>query len=269
MSYIDLLQNQLIAASERLGRSPLPRPSRRIISGRGRLHATIAVLLITSVSAAIADATGVLGPDLDFSAPSPLGKATVIPNQLSSSFEALRRSPKPGDVLPAGVSVDAVAGGLNVHYGINLALSRLAGSVDGTSIWIVPGSTGACIYTSDEGSVCARDDVVTTVGLVGVSGSSSRAGASPTFIGVVPDGAYVTALARDGSQVAVSRSGAAYEVSGVPQLASVTVHETDGQNFTLPVPGARSGMASPAPGAQATTPSTRPTGTTGLSDPGP
>jgi len=33
------------------------------------------------------------------------------------------------------------------HWGVNPDLSRFIGTVDGTWIWLVPGSVGSCIYS--------------------------------------------------------------------------------------------------------------------------
>jgi hypothetical protein len=60
-----------------------------------------------------------------------------------------------------------VGGGVRAHYGINIDLSRYAGTVDGVAIWIVAGSAGACTWTVHDGGVCAPTSLVTTQGLFG------------------------------------------------------------------------------------------------------
>jgi hypothetical protein len=194
---------------------------------------------VAAASGAIADASGLLGPP-DLSAPSPLGTPSSIPSDLAASFGILLRTPEPSDTLPAGTSLTAVAGGLGTPCGINVDLSRFVGSVDRTSISLVVGGTGACIYTSTQGGSCAPTALATTQGLVATL--VPLAGGAATFIGVVPDGASVTAMNTDGSSGPVARSGGAYSVSGDGNLRSVTIRDANGQTFTLPAPG-------PAPAA--------------------
>ncbi|MGA2470990.1 MAG: hypothetical protein ABSG64_09905 [Solirubrobacteraceae bacterium] len=188
----------------------------------------IALIAATITSVAAADASGVLGPDWNLSTPSPLGTAQSVPSVLSSAFAVMRRAPQPGDALPSGAGANAVAGGVAAHYGINTSLSRFVGTIDGTSFWLVAGSTGACLYTSNQGSICARDDPVVTSGFVG---------AGATFVGALPDGASITAANSDGSAAQVLRSGAAFEVPIDARLQSVTIHEANGNEETLPSPG--------------------------------
>ena len=248
MRYLNQLEAQLVAASRELSGAPPASagPVRARLRAMTRRHryasAVLALATALAASGAIADAAGLLGPP-DLSAPSPLGVASSIPSGLASSFAILRRDPQPADALPLGTTLMAVAGGVGSHYGINITLSRFVGTVDATSMWLVTGSTGSCMYTAHDGGVCAANDLVSSQGLVGAQ--VPVAGGADTFIGVVPDGASVTATNTDGTPGPVSRSGAAYSVSGDADLRSVTIHEADGQVVTLPAPGP---VSAPSPG---------------------
>jgi hypothetical protein len=249
MRYLDVLQAQLVTASRELSDAP----GGSIRHRRTRLRAVVrrhtyistglALVTVAAASGAIADASGLLGPP-DLSAPSPLGTPSSIPSDLAASFSILRRAADPADTLPAGTSVTAVAGGVSTHYGINVGLSRFVGTLDGTSIWLVVGSTGACMYTATQGGSCGPTALVTTQGLV--LALVPVGGGAATFIGVLPDGASVTATNTDGSNGPVARSGSAYSVSGDTNLRSVTIRDANGQTFTLPAPGL-SAATSPAP----------------------
>jgi hypothetical protein len=231
--FVDLLEGQLADALHQpaehqvVGRIRVRQRLRALAFGRARGKTLIALVTVTVASGALADASGVFGPDRNLSTPSPLGTARSIPPALASSFAVMRRAPQPGDALPAGTALGAVAGGLGPHYGINPSLSRFVGTINGTSFWLVAGSTGACLYTSNLGSICARDDYATTVGLDGNVGRD---------LGILPDGASITATKPDGSTAPIARSGAAYEVLGNANLATATIHENDGNELTLPGP---------------------------------
>jgi hypothetical protein len=111
------------------------------------------------------------------------------------------------------------------------------GTVDGTRIWLVPGSIGSCIYgPGGGGGACGPNGPIAEQGilvaLVPVDGGA------PSIIGVVPDGATVTATNTDGSTAPVSRSGNAYSISGDPKLRSFTIHEASGKTLTQSAPGA-------------------------------
>jgi len=248
MRYLKLLESQLVAASRELSGAPAgsarssPRRLRALVRRHTYVSAALALVTVAAASGAIADASGLLGPP-DLSAPSPLGTPSSIPNDLASSFAILRRAREPADALPAGTTLTAVSGGVGAHYGINVGLSRFVGAIAGTSVWLVPGSTGACMYTTSDGGSCAPTDLVTTQGLV--VAMVPVAGGAVAFLGVVPDGASVTATNTDGTKGPVVRSGAAYGVSGDTNLRSATIHDADGQSFTLPAPGPAS-AGSPA-----------------------
>jgi len=109
------------------------------------------------------------------------------------------------------------------------------GAIDGTPIWLVPGSIGSCIYgPGGGGSACGPNGPIVEQGillaLVPVNGSA------PSIIGVLPDGASVTARNTNGSPALVSRSGNAYAISGDPNLRSFTVHDASGKTFTTSAP---------------------------------
>jgi len=231
--FMDLLEAQLADAIRQPGeehvvdRVTVRQRMRARVLGRGRGKALIGLVAVVVASGAFADASGVFSPDRNLGTPSPLGTAKEVPPALVSAFAVMRRPPEPGDSLPAGTPLDAVGGGLSAHYGINPALSRFVGTIDGTSFWLIAGSTGACLYTSNLGSICSRDDRVTTLGLVANVGR---------YFGILPDAASITATNPDGSSAPIARSGAAYEVLGNANLATVTIHEGDGNELTLPSP---------------------------------
>lgn len=168
--------------------------------------------------------------------PSPEGTATSIPGSLASSFAILRapRQPIVDSLPPDGVVAITTPGGIGGHYGANPVLSRYAGSIDGTSFWLVPGDLGSCVYTSNAGTICTSNARMSSQGTQGLI--VPDAGGADTFLGVVSDNAGVIATNNDGSQASVSRSGDAYIVSGDPNLHSVTVREANGQDQTSAVP---------------------------------
>jgi hypothetical protein len=259
MRYLNLLEAQLVAASRELSGAPAGSTAR----ARTRLRASVrrhscisavlALVTVAAASGAIADASGLLGgPDL--TAPSPLGTASSVPSGLAASFAILRRPRDPAvDAVPAAGTAGAISvvGGIGQHYGVNLDLSRFVGAVDGSSVWLIPGSTGSCIYISgDGGGVCGPNDLVSMQGLV--QHLVPVAGGATTFIGALPDGASVTATNTTDTQAPVSVSGAAFNVSGDTGLRSVTIHEAHGQTLTLDGP---SSAPSPTPPVGAATPS--------------
>ncbi len=228
-----------IAAESRVGprtaiatRSPVGEWWPAFARRHRRLTAGALLAAVLAASAGIALAAGVLGPDL--TSPAPGGPASSAPSSLTSSFAVLRRLGRTLDVLPpAGVAAMTTAP--SRHWGVNSNLSRFIGTVDGTRIWLVPGSVGSCIYGPGGGSVCGPNGLIAERGadgaLVPVNGSA------PSIIGVVPDGAFVTATNADGSPAPVSRSGNAYAISGDPNLRSFTIRDASGKTFTTPAPG--------------------------------
>ncbi len=212
-----------------------------------RLTAAVVLVVVLAASAGIALAAGVLGPDL--TSPAPGGSASSPPSSLTTSFAVLRRPRQAVDYLP-DPGTAAMSTAPTRHWGVNPALSRFMGAVDGTRIWLVPGSIGSCIYgPGGGGSACGPNGPIAEKGLmlalVPVNGSA------PSIFGVVPDDAIVTATNTDGSPAPVSRSGNAYSVSGDPNLRSFTIQDASGKTFTTSAPGRFPGNLRPPlrPGA--------------------
>lgn len=238
MRYLNRLEAQLVAASRELSDAPARAPRRRragvITLIRHHTYLSTALAIATlAATGAIADAAGLFGPP-DLSAPSPLGTARTIPSDLAASYAILRRPRGPGDALPAGTDATAVGGGTAAHYGINVTLSRFVGTVNTTRMWLVAGSTGACMYTANQGAVCAPTLIAATQGLTGAQAPIS--GGADTIIGLVPDGAEVTATNADGTAVPVQRSGNAFAIGGAPGLHEINIREANGQHHVLAAP---------------------------------
>jgi len=226
-------------AAERAG-TPTAVPARNLVRPRWRaytrqhrrLTAAVALAVVLAASAGIAAATGVLLPNL--TSPAPGGPAASPPSSLTSSFAVLRRPRQAMDSLPAAGTASMTTE-VTRHWGVNPDLSRFMGAIDGTPIWLVPGSIGSCIYgPGGGGSACGPNGPIVEQGillaLVPVNGSA------PSIIGVLPDGASVTARNTNGSPALVSRSGNAYAISGDPNLRSFTVHDASGKTFTTSAP---------------------------------
>jgi hypothetical protein len=244
---LDWIGQQLLRAErEPIQRSLRLQRSASRFRGWTRLHARIsivaAVLAATVACAAVADAAGVLNiPALwqqEPNVPSPEGTATSIQPGLASAYAILRTPRNPTiDALPDnpnGVGAITVPGGGGGHYGANPALSRLAGTIDGQSFWLVPGNLGSCVDSTSDGSICTSNARMSSEGTLGLLASTT--GGTDSFWGIVPDSATVTATNRDGSPAPVSRSGNAFIVSGDPNLQGVTIHEADGHESTNDVP---------------------------------
>lgn len=237
MRYLRQLEQQLVGASRELsaagsGSSATKRISRFRALGQRHtvLSAAAAVLALAATSGAIAAA--VLGfPDL--TAPSPLGQAQAVPSELTSSFAVLRRDRRAGDALPTKAigGTPTGSGDLVRHWGINVKLSRLAGVVDGERIWLVPGNVGSCIGLADGSGACGPNKLVAVQGLVLMLVPVS--GVPVTFIGVLPDGAWITATDVNGSHHRVTSAGAAFRISRDPDLRDVTIHKHDGTTVKL------------------------------------
>jgi hypothetical protein len=250
MRYLNRLEAQLVAASRELSGAPAPTPAGRSASVwtliRRHTYLSTALAIATlAATGAIADAAGLFAPP-DLSSPSPLGTATTIPSDLASSYAILRRSREPADALPPGTNAIAVGGGTGAHYGINVSLSRFVGTINGTRMWLVAGSTGACMYTADQGGACAATKTATTQGLVGTQ--VPVAGGADTFIGLIPDDATITATNTDGTPAPIKRSGNAFAVTGDPDLHTVTIHEPSGHDLVLPAPAPPKSAELAAPG---------------------
>jgi len=232
---------------------------RTTVSRHTRTSVAVALLALIAASGAIADAAGVVTLPAFWqqepAAPSPYGTASSIPSDLASSFAILRRPPQPAiDALPAAAAAAITAGPGGQHYGVNPALSRFAGTVNGVTFWLVPGNFGSCMYTSTDGSVCTSNPLISTEGAQALL--VPDAGGPATLIGIVPDGATITATNADGSGFSLRLNVAAYTVSDDPNLRSVTVHETDGQQYTSPIPAPA--ITAPSPANSAAPPSAAP-----------
>jgi hypothetical protein len=227
-------------AAERHARTLTADSARKVVRPRWRaytrrhrrLTTALALATVLTASAGIAVAACVLGPDL--TSPAPGGTATSQPGSLTSSFAVLRRPRQAMDALPAA-GVLAMTTEPTRHWGVNPNLSRFMGAIDGTRIWLVPGSIGSCIYGPGGGSVCGPNGPIAEHGLMAALVPVNRS--APSIIGVVPEGAVVTATNADGSPAPVSRSGNAYSISGDPNLHSFTIHDASGKTFTIPTPG--------------------------------
>jgi hypothetical protein len=232
MEYLDRLGIQLVDASERLSAEMVREQPDGRARGRKRRRALVAgtTTLLVAAFAAVGGAAGLFETDL--TAPAPGGVALAIPSVVRSSFAAARTARGTADGLPLGSSKSlTAAGSLAVHYGVNPALTRLIGVVNGTAVWLVPGSTGSCIWVGEEGAECAPNYIVTTQGLALTRVPLS--GAPSSTLGVLPDGATVTASNDNGSPATISHAGAAYYVVGQSTTTRITVHTADGSTVRL------------------------------------
>jgi hypothetical protein len=195
---------------------------------------------------AIAD---VSGPDL--SAPSPAGTASSAPAELASAFSAIAAPRKPADILPPEAATSFTEpGSFGTHYGVNVDLSRLMGVANGTSVWLVPGSTGSCILVSSGGSVCGSNESASAEGMF-LAIVPANGGAAPWVIGIVPDGAHIETRTAAGTQApAASVGGNAYFISGADGTQSFTVVTRSGASYTYELPD-----GTPPPRPEAGTPS--------------
>ena len=213
--------------------SPIRRWWRAYVRRHRRLTAVAMLAAVLAASAGIALAAGVLGPDL--TSPAPGGPATSPPSSLTSAFRVLRRARQASDALPAAGTA-AMSTAPTRHWGVNSGLSRFMGTVDGTRIWLVPGSIGSCIYgLGGGGSACGPNGLIAERGLMGALVPVN--GGTPSIIGVVPDGASVTATNADGSRGPVSKAGDVYSISGDPNLRGFTIQDASGKTFTTLAPG--------------------------------
>jgi hypothetical protein len=159
-------------------------------------------------------------------------RATSIPVGLAASYTVLRRASDAADSLPAG-GVATVTQGLGQTYGINPALSRLAGTPDGSGVWIVPGASGTCIYDAlSGGGACGSNAEVEAHGAALLL--VPPAGGAPIMVGVLPSGATVAAANADGASVPVTVSGTAFRLTG-SSGGTVTISGLSG-NEVLPIP---------------------------------
>ncbi len=256
-SVLDWIGEQLLRAEHQPvpHRSTVRRWSPRLPGWAGRHTRTsgiAAILAATVAFAAVADAAGVMRISAlwqqEPNVPSPAGMARQIPPGLASAYAILRAPRNPAiDALPDnpnGLGAITVPGGGAGHFGVNPALSRFVGTINGQSFWLIPGNLGSCVDTTSDGSNCTSNENITTQGAVGWVGD---------VLGVVPDGATVTATNSDGSAAPVLRSANAFVVPYESRLRTVTVHEANGHDWTLDMPSATGPTSAPQPPATRTT----------------
>lgn len=174
-----------------------------------------------------------------FPEPSPTGPARSVPPELAAAFAILRRARERTDELPT-LAASSVRTPGDLHYGVNPELSRLAGRPGGSPVWLVPGTYGCSLGVTDSGGgVGAPNERIVEQGAVvmlipAVPGERApRRDAEKTFVGVLPDGATVSAKKADGSGVEVTTSGAAFRVDCAVTL---TIRTKTGANHTIPEP---------------------------------
>lgn len=230
MRYLDILEKQLISASRDLAPAPLHAPQgprahvRRLVARHSWATVAFAVVALATASGAIAHAAGWLDlPNL--SSPSPLGTAPSVPSRLAASFSIFRRPRTGSDVMSAPARAtfnSSQAGGPAAHFGINPALSRHVIAPDGTSLYVIPGSSGTCLALAAGGGSCGPNQLIEARGLF--IGLVPVTGAAGTTEGIVSDQSTVTA---GGGQPPVERS-----VDGVVSLAGASARD-----FTVRTPG--------------------------------
>lgn len=179
--------------------------------------------------------------------------AESTPSELASAFSSFKRAAGPEDALPMG-AVSTINGSVNAGYGLNPSLSRLLGEAGGSKIWLVPGSTGSCLYDAlSGGAICASNSAVRSQGLTLLLVPVS--GAQPTLVGAVPDGSTVTAKDRSGSATGIPVPDSVFRVSGYGG-GDLTIQTPSGtQVVPIPTPApAPSGPASSATSANAQPP---------------
>jgi hypothetical protein len=247
MEYLDSLRAELVNAVGRKSFVLANAEGRRVRANVwrrgslwGRRHSCLSAAALLAVliggGTAIADATGLIGQNL--TAPAPAGVAESMPADIASAYAIARVAPTAEDALPAAAVQSLTAPGtLGVHYGVNPALSRLAGTVAGIPVWLVPGSSGSCMWVgaaagrSGAGAICEPNAMADTQGFALIRIPVS--GAASSEIGIVPDGASVTAANGDGSSAPITSSGNAFYASGDASATSVVVHSANGG--TIPV----------------------------------
>jgi hypothetical protein len=85
---------------------------------------------------------------------------------------------------------------------------------------------------ADGSGACGPNGPVEAQGLVLMLVPATGHGAV-TFIGVLPDGASISATDVDGTHPVVARGGAAFKISRDPNLRELTIHNRDGKQVTL------------------------------------
>lgn len=179
---------------------------------------------------AVVGASG--GPSENLSAASSVGVAQSMPSDIASSFAVARTTRSAADVLPSdSLKSLLAAGSFAVHYGVNPSLSRLVGTVNGVRLWLVPGASGTCMWAEGEGAECGTNASVSNSGFtlvrIPVSGAPSSA------VGVLPEGASLSASKASGSPAAVTTDGSAYYVAAQDSATSLAVQTATGDSVNL------------------------------------
>jgi len=216
---------------------------------RALLAAAVGLALCGAAGgAATAMGSDAVPPNLDGS---PAGSiASVAQSDVATSFSQLNAQATSIDALPAaGIQSVEAPGGLGAQYGVNPGLSRYMGAVENQGIWLVPGSSGSCIWLTTYGMVCAPNSQVATQGLtmvlVPVRGGTSVA------IGVLPASASLTATNSDGTDAPIETAGQVYGLAGASSTTTLTLRLGEGGVVVL---GTLSADVPPTPPAQPSTP---------------
>lgn len=211
-------------------------PSRRVLALGSAL-----ITVAASAGGTLAATSGSSSSNQRSSAGSPQSTMSqAVPNELTSSFASLRRAVRAADSLPAEAEATVTHAGNSLSYGLDPSQARLVGEAGGSKIWLVPGTSGSCLYDAlSGGAACAANAEVSAYGLslllVPVSG------AQPTLVGLLPDGASITATDSRGSKTSMPTSSSVFRVTGYGG-GNVTIQTVAGSPQVLSIPS-----PSPAP----------------------
>ena len=175
--------------------------------------------------------------------------AEVPAEALAVAFSVLRGSASLDDKAPAAAramvagtdSQSAVDGrfGPRTSYGINDALSRRVGEVGDSAAFLVPGSTGACLFTArpdGHGLSCSAADDVAQEGIMATQRGASAE--ERRILGVVPDGISlirISTLEGRTADVATADNGFAVDVRGTPdRVAWLDRHGREVRSLSVP-----------------------------------
>lgn len=222
-------------------------------AGSAASNATVSYAAASSGGVALpAAATTTSSPTFIGQSASP--EPSTIPSSLAGGFAMLRRGQSASDVPAANLltSVQQTPGGPASRFGVNAALSRLAGSPGGAPVWFIPGSSGGCLLDASGGGGCGPTEGPKGIAKQGIFTVRVPVnGGAPTVQGILPDGATVQAIGSTGSAIpGVQQSGQAYSLP--PGTVSFTIHLKDGSTMNQPMPP--TGALPTAPPGPATTP---------------
>jgi hypothetical protein len=154
-------------------------------------------------------------------------------------FRRARRAHPAGDQAQAagfpGVGPDAVSA-----YGLDVSAATSVPNSAGLSLWVVPGSGGACLVWSVEvssrigGSVssCAPTEMVLAGQLI-----SASVGSGETVIGLAPDGNSNVSVASQSGSADVAVADNVWAATTSQKFTSVAVDDSAGVTHTYAVPG--------------------------------